>query len=558
MLEERFPKLDIRAARALRPNIHTIVIDSVLGGHGAATHFAGKGQFRASVSIDPAQPIDDSDGPFSTEASGLIRPTSTQKVSGTTITSAPIWMVPNPKDANTYVYDANGSMYAMDNSSTFTALADGGTLTSSLGNGAEYYDNYIYLAKNTDIARYGPLNGAPVFTGSYWVTTLGKAALTNTAYPTTQKNRLQLPNHVMHRHFDGKLYIADVVGNQGYIHYIATSKTTVEGDTNNGSTANKLGFGYGLWPTAIESYGAGLVISLIETDGVTKKDMPAKLAFWDTVASSANQITWVEYPDPIITAIKNANGALYIFSSNYHSKGFRVMRYIGGYSFKEVYYSETGEPPLAGAVSASLNRIMWGGYDSLLVGNGCVWAKGLQQDSLGSGIFNIMAASGGNTSTCVTSLLMTNGLSGGSIEFGFETPTIGWTQAGDGSTSATHGVDKQGTQYNNATQVWWSQLYKIGSPFKVNKITIPVPLGIVANNVITPSIYTDSGQLTYAGVSSGLPTIDSTGYLGKKHIVLRPIGVTGDSDLMLGLSWTGSVLATVGLPIHIEIELIPA
>jgi len=28
------------------------------------------------------------------------------------------------------------------------------TITTSTGNGAEYYNNYIYFAKNTDIARF--------------------------------------------------------------------------------------------------------------------------------------------------------------------------------------------------------------------------------------------------------------------------------------------------------------------------------------------------------------------------------------------------------------------
>jgi len=52
----------------------TIRIESILGGHSPTTHFGGAGQFRASLGIDPAQPIDDADGVFSTIGSGLLRP----------------------------------------------------------------------------------------------------------------------------------------------------------------------------------------------------------------------------------------------------------------------------------------------------------------------------------------------------------------------------------------------------------------------------------------------------------------------------------------------------
>ena len=223
-----------------KDNEFTIRIESILGGHAPTTHFAAPDQFRASLGIDPAQPIDDADSTTSTVGSGLIRPAASQKFSGTTITSAPLWIIANPKNALTYVYDAAGSAYSIDATiTTVSALNDAGTLSSALGGGCEYYDNYIYFATNTDITRYGPLNGSAGFVINYWTSTLAKTALVNTTYPSTFKNSLRLPNHVLHRHSDGRLYIADVVGNQGTIHYIATTKTAVEGDTDNNSITIK-------------------------------------------------------------------------------------------------------------------------------------------------------------------------------------------------------------------------------------------------------------------------------------------------------------------------------
>ena len=524
-----------------------IQISSILGGHSPTTHFGGAGQFRASLGIDPAQPIDDADGVFSTIGSGLLRPAATEKFSGTTINTAPLWMIPNPKDALVYVYDARGSAYTIDAAfATVTALADGETLTASLGNGAEYYDNYIYFAKNLTIARYGPLNGTPAFNGNYWTTTLSKTDLTNTAYPTTFKNNLQIPNHVMHRHSDGVLYFADVVGNQGVIHKINTTKTTVEGDTDNGSTYNALDFPWGLWPTEIETYGTDLAIALYEGSNGNLRQSRAKIAFWDTTATNFNKLVFVEFPDQIITAMKNVNGTLYVISGNINARGFRVTAFLGGYSFKEVFYSETGEPCLSGAIDGTLNRVLFGSHTTVPEPDGCVYSVGLQKASLGSGFFNVMRATGGTSSTNVTSLSIAD-----NNEMGFVVPVIGWTQAGEGSAGVSHGLDKQGTVYGTVATVWWSDLYRLGQPFKITKIRIPLAQAIATNMTIIPKIYTDEGTKTYT-----LTTMNNTNYSGKKNIVIRPENLTGDHNFMLELRWTGTALCTVGLPIIVEYELL--
>lgn len=528
----------------------TIRIDSILGGHAPTTHFAAKNQFRASLGIDPAQPLDDGDGVYSAVASGLLRPVAAQNFTSSTIAAAPMWIRTNPKDGNVYVYDAQGSAYSLAAGFTSaTALSDGGTLSSSTGNGCEYYDNYIYFAKNTDIARYGPLNGAAVFNGTYWTGTLAKTALVNTTYPTDFNLALAYPNHPMHRHSDGKLYIGDVVGNQGYIHYISTTKASVEGDTDNGSTYGKLTFGYGLWPIDIEGYGSNLAIALNENTSQNIRQMRAKVAIWDTVSTNFNSITWCEFPDSMITALRNANGALYAFSGNYHSAGFRISRYVGANSFKEVWYQETGEPPFAGAVDAILNRVLAGTYTTIPESAACLWSYGLQKAALGQGMFNTMRSTAPAIGT-VTSVCVAN-----DDELGFYVPIIGWR--GDGQ----FGIDKQGTSYSAAPSVFWSQMYRIGMPFEIRRIRVPFTKALAANMTVTIKIYYDDGA-----TSETLTTINSTNFpntaegsfgLAANFKVNNSGGGRGQNNFWVEVRWTGSALATVSLPIFVEYDVIP-
>lgn len=527
----------------------TVTYDSILGGQAGTSNFAGRGQFYASLGIDPAQPIDDSDTNFSTIASGLLRPAASQKFSGTTVTSAPLWMKTNPKDSNVYVYDANGSAYTVDSTiSTVTALADGGSLTGSLGNGLEYNDNYMYFATNTDVKRYGPLNGAPGFS-SYFVTGLGFTAMTNTVYPTTFKNNLAIPNHPMHRHSDGALYVGDVVGNRGAIHKIQTSFTAVEGDTNNGSFYYKLTFGYGLWPTAIETLGTDLAVALIEGSNTGLRQMPAKIGFWDTISTAFNKITWVEFPDPLITAMKNVNGVLYVVSGSYQTRGFRISKFTGGYSFSEVFYSEVGEPCLQGAIDATLDRCVFGSHTTIPESDGCVFGIGLQKRLLSNGVFNVMRSTGGTSSTNVTAVCFAD-----ATEMGFYAPIIGWTQAGDGSTGVSHGLDKQGTQYNNAPSVMWFPKTRIGAPFVINSIHIPFTKPMAANMIVTAKLYSDDGAS-----SQTLQVINNTTYPNseKSTKTLRNIGFRGEQNFWLELRWTGSALLTLGLPVKVDFEVMP-
>lgn len=522
-----------------------ILIQSILGGHAPTTHFAGNGQFKASLGIDPSQPINDTDTVYSTIASGLLRPTAVQNLSSSTITKAPMWMQANPKDSFVYVSDYQSSVYTLTTGfSAATALSDGGTMTNGTGNGQAYYDNYVYFAKNTTIARYGPLNGTAAFNGDYWVTTLAKTSLNNTTYPTDFRLGLKYPNHVLHRHVD-RLYIADVVGNIGELHYISTTKTSVEGDTDNLSTYGAVSFGYGLYPTAMESYGSDLAVALYEGSGASLRQTKARMSFWDTSSSNPTLITTVEFPDNYISALKNVNGTMFCFSGNVGAQGFRITKFVGGYSFQEVFYSEVGEPPFPGAVDAVLNTVLAGTYTTVPESAASVFSVGLQKSILGNGIFNVMRDTA-PTIGSVTSMCIPN-----AVEMGFYVPIVGW--AGDGQ----FGIDKQLTTYGTTASVWWSSLFRIGQKFKITKIRIPLAQTMAANMIVTPTIYVDDGVTSYVGgVKNGLSVMNNTNYPGAANIVMRPENLTGNHNFWIELRWTGSVLCTVGLPIAIEYELL--
>lgn len=528
------------------------------------THFAAPDQFRASIGIDPSIPIsDDIDLGTASIPSGVLRPIGVSDLSESnqTINGIPLWLGGHPKAgfSNNFMYDAAGSVYTITSLTVSSCgdLNDGG---SASGNGMAYYDNYMYFARDTTIARFGPLSSvSPTFTDDYWVGTLGKTALTNTPYRqffNVSGGILgRYPNHVMHRHSDGKLYIADVVDNQGTIHYIQTKKTSVEGDTDNGSTYDKVNVGYGLWPTAMESYGTSLVIAFNETEITSGGNVRtiAKIAFWDTTSDTVNvnQITWNEFPDEYITAIKNVNGELYFISGfapfGLGTFGFRLTRYIGGNSFEEIAKFPAGSPPPAGAVDGFGQRLVFGGFTIVPETRACAFSHGTNISGISTGIFSpIMSADSG--ADFITALKFID-----PQPFSFDTPVLGWTD-----NNITHGITTRGTTYSNASSIWWSQLYKIGGKFKITKIRIPFAQAISSNMIITPKIYTDSGSgLTYTGGNSnGLAVINNTAYSGKTAVSMRPENLVGENDFWLELKWTGSALCVVNLPITIEYELL--
>lgn len=512
----------------------TIRIESVFGGIASTENFSRKGgEFNASVGIDPDIPRDDT----AIKTSGYLRPTALEKFSGSTVTGAPMWILTNPKTENIYVYATDGKVHTV--TSSLVIGADVATLSSSTANGAEYNDNYNYFATNTTVARYGPLNGSASMDTSYWVTTLAKTALSNTTYPTIRG--VAIPNHPMHVHTDNKLYFGDVLSdsaantNKGALHFIKTSKTTVEGDTDGGATYNALDFSYGQYPTCIETYNTSLAVGLIEGVGTTTLQKPARVSFWDTTSESFQQITSVELPDPLITAMRNMNGRLFVFSGNAQG-GFRVTEFAGGYSYKEVYYSPEGVPPFQGAVDHFLNRLIWGGYVTVPEAAAVVFGYGSKQRAVSMGTHAILkSTSAGSTQnvTAVKYVLHANNTNPKVI--------IGWKDA------SSQGLDKISTTYG--TSNFWSETFRLGAPFDITKIRIPLAQAVAANMTLIPKIYVDDQS-----TSTALTTINNTNYPNSERNIVQYPHIPGQHNMMLELRWTGTSLLTVALPITIEYE----
>jgi hypothetical protein len=508
-----------------------LTIDTIFDGMNQSEIFSPKSGYGRSIAIDPDMPVTDSKH----LPSGLIRPTSTEKFSATTITAAPLWIITTPKTSLGYVYDNSGKVYTVDSSYAVTALNSSAALTSASGNGAEYYDNYLYLAKNTDICRYGPLNATPGFTESYWATTLSLTALTNQTYPTIRG--ISIPNHVMKRHVDDKLYFCDVTSTgKGIISYIKTSYSSVEGDTSSSPSYNALDLDYGYWPTTIETYGNDLAVAGMEGTSTSIKQKTAFLTFWDTTSTSYTKIIQVEYPDPLITAMKNVNGVLFVWSGSAQG-GCRHTRFIGGYSFEELWYDPESYPPLQGAVDAEMNRVVWGGVTVTPTASASVFARGSKSANLGNGVHNILKSTSTGTNGSVTALKYFK-----QDGFALSQPIIGWKD------DAGQGLDRRSTTYG--TSVFRSQVYRIGQGFQMKKIRIPFAQALTAGQTLTVTCYTDSGTK-----SEIQRVINSTNYpeFGRNHVELFPT-LNGEHDCFIELAFSGISLLTISLPLKVELE----
>lgn len=520
-------------------------ITNILGGRSNMSLFSKEGQFKDALALDP----DAEETVNSNRAGGILTPTPSTKLSaanGTNVDDEVLWMNVTPKDDDVHVYDRAGKIYTVQLASfEISDLNNGAALTSSTGNGATYYDNHQYYVKNTDIARRGPLeNGTLTINQTYWTSTLSKTALGNgVTYPAPARGTSRYPNHVMHVHVDDKAYICDVgaggagSNNLGMIHYIKTKKGTVEGDTNDGSTYNALDLGFGIWPITLESYGVDLVISGYEgdTSSGNSRGKKAKLYFWDTTSSSFNKE--VELPDPLCSALKNVNGVLYAFCGNPGQLGCRILRFIGGYTFEEVAYLEDSQPPYQGAVDHLLNRVLFGGFSSSMGNYGSLYALGSKINGISTGVFNIMRAST-DTGTGVT---LTSVLVPENTDLVNPTYLVGWR---DGSSD--FGIDRNATTYGAAE--FKSETFRIGKPFEVTRVRIPLAQAVAANMTIAVKILVDNESTT-----TTVGTINNTNFSNSERYVELHPSVLGKQDMVFQLTWSGTSLLSVGLPIEIDV-----
>lgn len=407
-------------------------------------------------------------------------------------------------------------------------------------NGMAYYNNYIYLSSNTNIDRYGPLNGTPAYTASVWTgATLGsQTALTNTTYGFQAS--YSFPNHPMVVHGDNSMYVCDYINGQGKIHRVKTTKTTFEGDTNNSSLYGALTLPFGFLPTDIQSWGTDLVILAVQTTDTVINQGRSALFFWD--ASATNFYKGPLYlPDSLATALEILNGQLYIWSGNAQG-GVRLSKYIGGDSIQEVLFQEEGTPPPPGATSVYGNRLYWGNhitYPSDVLG---VFSWGSKTEKLPAGLHCVARPTNtSQTMPAITALLPAQQSSGSRNKV-----LIAWRD------SVGYGIDKYSTtgMYNS---VWRSEIEKTGGKFTITSIRIPLGESVTAGMSIVPKILIDDISTTVT-----LPTISDTLYSGAKKVnyySLELNGCTGQDNFMLELNWSGTVALPATVPILIEYEV---
>jgi len=150
----------------------TITIDSIFGGKASSALFLAQSQYLDAVGIDPDLPISDAAGDVL--ISGLIRPSAYAKFSSGSLTGNPLWIETNPKNALVYILTSTGKFISYDSAlGSETVVA---TVANCTGNGMAYYNNYIYVFRNGDVDRYGPLDGSPSYTSGWW-TGLGRMML---------------------------------------------------------------------------------------------------------------------------------------------------------------------------------------------------------------------------------------------------------------------------------------------------------------------------------------------------------------------------------------------
>lgn len=513
-----------------------VTINSIFDGLSASQYFGAKGTYNASTAIDPDLPIVST----GVRTSGFAVPVGYAKFSGANVTSAIIRLINNPKNALTYAVLTNGRLISY--TSAFGSETLIGTVSGGLAVWAEYYNNYIYIFTGTNVSRYGPLNNSPTLVDSVWTgATLGsQVALTNTTYPTLAG--VSMPNHMAHVHGDGSMYFCDFINGQGMIHRINTKKVTNEGDTNGTvvpSLYNALDLPFGFYPTAIESKGTSVMIIGIYTTDTTINQGKSAFILWDPTDTVSFYLGPVPLPDPLATAILNVNGIIHIWTGN-AVNGVRLSRYLGGESVQDVCYQEEGFPPLAGAVDALGNRIVWGGNSTNPSTGAVVWAWGSKDARLPKGLHNICKASSSGTTPLVTALKYIQQSSN-------ITPKVipAWT---DGTGS---GIDQYSISATLASILRF--MINVGDQFDVREIKIPLAGAVGASTTITPKLYFDD-----LSTSKTLTVINNTNYPSKRKIIYDGTELKDTlafNNLVLEFAWTSTDPLPIAFPIKLRLDV---
>lgn len=238
---------------------------------------------------------------------------------------------------------------------------------------------------------------ASLLTDGVWTgATLGsQTALKDSGYPVTLFNIGYL-NHFGFAHTNGVSYFLDFKDGLGYIHKIQTTKTTNQGDTNDGSAYGSVGalsLPFDYIPITACSYGIDVAVTATPTSDTTVNQGNAILAFWDAAEELFYRI--IKLPDPICSVLKYVNGTLYGLSGSLNG-GYRLWRYVSGDVIETLKIIEDGLPPLQMAADFAGNRLVWGANTTLPIVSSGLYAYGSKSDLFPRGLHHI-AVSGFTT-----------------------------------------------------------------------------------------------------------------------------------------------------------------
>lgn len=502
-------------------------IGYILGGWSPVYLGGSEGQFLDSVGIDP-ESIQSATG-FYRAFGSIIPRNSCSDMTSSSLGSAPMWITAAQNTQGCYAYGAGGTLYTL--STFFGPDDDGGVInTSGAGNGMVEYLDYLYLATGTNIYRWGPISTTqPLLMEKFWTTSLGlgQSALTDTTYPTAYA--AYYPNHVMHVHNDGYVYIADYASGLGLIHSFYIDNIT--GATTAAYADLKLPPGY--IPMDITSYGTDLAIVASrpgQTGGFTRTADSA-LFLWDT--TSPNFYRQVPITYGLASAVVNKNGELHVFTGDLN-KGVKLLKYLGGTSFQSLCSVSEGTPPFAGAADVLGNMICWGGEITNPITAAGAFSYGYRDGKLPGDSLNFIQRISDTTHTSPVVTALT-------FIYNGDSPVIGWS-AGD----ASYGIDAvRNPSYNSQFR---SLVENIGRPFTIRRITVPLTNTVSATTEIVPVVWIDNGNATYT-----LPTINSTNYPNSELVAdYTDLNISGKQNYLIQYLFTSAHGVAPGTTIDIE------
>jgi hypothetical protein len=254
-------------------------------------------------------------------------------------------------------------------------FADNETITdTSIGSAAV---NRTFVSLITNAVWSGSLLGSQT------------TAMVNTVYPTYLQSTKYL-NHFGFAHTNGAAYVLDFKQGLGYKHKIQTTRTTNEGDTNDGSTYGSVGalsLPRNYLPFVACSFGTDIAVASTKTISSTTNQGNAILSLWN----AADELFYrhIPLPDPLCAWIRYINGNLYGLSGSL-SGGTRLFRYVGGDAIETLKIIEDSQPPMQYGADFIGNRIVWGCNTTLPYISSGLLAYGSKSDLFPKGLHNIL------------------------------------------------------------------------------------------------------------------------------------------------------------------------